>query len=455
MDQLNAKQQKLYDYFVNWIDTAPEERDQVINFSGCAGSGKTHIIKHLVRYIKTEHPKLNVCCLAPTNKAVSVIKKKRIGVYVSTIHKHFGIKMMYNEYGKLVNCHTANQVSQDIVIVDESSMLTNELYEELINTRKFIVFFGDVAQLPPICNTPVMESIVYRLHPIVIELDEIMRNKTLGDGYISPLRTYITAKNIPEYLGLVYKAIQNETKQIGGLDVSKEFMKSDDSQILCYTNKNVGVCNKMIRANIFGSESKNKFCNGESIVWNEFYEDKDYITRYTSDKDIIDNVTVVKIHDDYTNESYILYQLTIQTTDDGEKKIYSVHERSKTLFEEKYYNKKREIEHVLIQNKSKDANEVWDEFFSNKKFLDAPIGYGYAQTIHKSQGSEYETVFCCLDFDNMFGAKFKPNKQGKWVVALTEEEKVIGKLTFLKLLYTAISRATKNCYVFRLLPVSR
>jgi exodeoxyribonuclease-5 len=176
---LTDEQNKALKKIKEWMNN----KDQwYFKLGGYAGTGKTFLIQHLVN----EEFKNAICC-APTGKAASVLKKK-ISVPVGTIHSllyqpiipqsfllqslvekllnypdkaHKDAKLLVDaiarEKKKLAE-RKIGFVSKDtdaiypgrLVIVDEASMVTKQMFEDFHNTNCKALFVGDPGQLPPV-----------------------------------------------------------------------------------------------------------------------------------------------------------------------------------------------------------------------------------------------------------------------------------------------------------------
>lgn len=120
------------------------EHGPVYAIGGYAGTGKTTIIKEIIR----THTHAAVCAF--TGKAVSVLKHK--GVPATTMHS----LMYYAEKdldGK-ITFHRRAQLPTNLVIIDEASMVNRMLYEDLCSFHPRILLVGDPGQLEPIGKDP-------------------------------------------------------------------------------------------------------------------------------------------------------------------------------------------------------------------------------------------------------------------------------------------------------------
>lgn len=113
--------------------------------SGPAGSGKTTLIKYLM---KNELKDWAVCAF--TGKAASVIRKK--GVDASTIHSLiYKPSKKKDQYGNPIFMK-AKRLDCKGIICDEASMVNEDLYKDLISFNLQILFVGDNNQLEAVTN---------------------------------------------------------------------------------------------------------------------------------------------------------------------------------------------------------------------------------------------------------------------------------------------------------------
>ena len=160
------------------FELAPEQRDvvekivrnrysyQIQTLGGYAGTGKTTVIKTLANELE----KYAICAF--TGKAANVLQKK--GMYATTIHSLI-YKRFEDDYGNpqwelkepaLLECRG--------FLVDEASMVSQDLYQDLLSFDRPIVFVGDHGQLEPVGSTVnIMADPMYRLEKIHRNAGEI------------------------------------------------------------------------------------------------------------------------------------------------------------------------------------------------------------------------------------------------------------------------------------------
>lgn len=129
----------------------PEQKSVILNvlkfkknvykIGGYAGTGKTTIIKHLVDAL----PDFAVC--AYTGKATNVLRKKG-AESAQTIHS-----LIYHTRKNEENKFTfelCDYINCKGVIVDEASMVSEEIYKDILSFNKPVIFVGDHGQLEPV-----------------------------------------------------------------------------------------------------------------------------------------------------------------------------------------------------------------------------------------------------------------------------------------------------------------
>lgn len=126
---------------------------------GLAGTGKTTLIKeatHALRGMskrKWRHKDARMAFCAYTGKAADVLRRKLNGHteaddYTGTIHG-----LIYEPRfvdGKLCGFSKKDTLDYDLIVVDEASMIDEDLHADLLRYRIPILYVGDHGQLPPI-----------------------------------------------------------------------------------------------------------------------------------------------------------------------------------------------------------------------------------------------------------------------------------------------------------------
>jgi exodeoxyribonuclease-5 len=127
-----------------------------LTLGGYAGTGKTTLIAYVRQALRDNDPDARVAFCAFTGKAVRVLeqtlKKQHVARRkdnISTIHG-----LIYNTEldrdGHVTGWRRKSELEFDLIIVDEASMVTAEIWNDLLSFEKPILAVGDHGQLPPV-----------------------------------------------------------------------------------------------------------------------------------------------------------------------------------------------------------------------------------------------------------------------------------------------------------------
>ena len=149
---------------------------QVSILTGGPGTGKTFTTRNIIEWAETK--KMQVVQAAPTGKAAKRMQEAT-GRYASTIHSMLGCG--FNDEGDFVFQHNPiNPINADLIILDEISMLTNDLMarvmEALDTKRTKLLLIGDENQLPSVGAGAVLRDILASGTVPHTQLTKIHRN---------------------------------------------------------------------------------------------------------------------------------------------------------------------------------------------------------------------------------------------------------------------------------------
>ena len=90
---------------------------------------------------------INFVISAPTHKACNILRKQ--GLKAFTIHRLLKAERDYTDEGDLYYDFFPNEYKDVLIIVDECSMINNEMFAEFkkISKNNYVVFVGDILQL--------------------------------------------------------------------------------------------------------------------------------------------------------------------------------------------------------------------------------------------------------------------------------------------------------------------
>jgi exodeoxyribonuclease-5 len=188
---------------------------------GYAGTGKTTLIKYLVKFFPTYG------VAAYTGKAANVLRKK--GIPASTIHSRIYKPYFEND---VVYWDLAPDPGCDGFIIDEASMVSKEIYEDLTSFGLPMVFIGDHGQLEPVDSKfNLMEKPDYTL-------EEIHRNA----GDIAQFADHLRKG----YASRSFKCKDGSVEFIHSKIIDDDILTSVD-QIICAYNKTRVTVNAKVR----------------------------------------------------------------------------------------------------------------------------------------------------------------------------------------------------------------
>lgn len=148
--------------------------EKVLIITGGPGTGKTTIIKGIIRLLDKLGMSFNLC--APTGRAAKRMEEST-GQKASTIHRMLGYKSLEIE-DKLLEYDRDNPLPVDVVIVDEVSMIDIFLMSDLldaIDDGAKLIIVGDVDQLPSVGPGNVLRDLIDSHIIKTIRLDTIFR----------------------------------------------------------------------------------------------------------------------------------------------------------------------------------------------------------------------------------------------------------------------------------------
>ena len=126
------------------------QQQQVTTFGGVAGCGKTAIISVIQEALLRKG--LTFQAAAYTGKATNVLMRR--GVAAKTIHSCIYQRVDDDEDGqptfRLMSRHDIGLNSINGFIIDEASMVSKEIHNDLISLGKPIIYVGDHGQLEPV-----------------------------------------------------------------------------------------------------------------------------------------------------------------------------------------------------------------------------------------------------------------------------------------------------------------
>ena len=418
---------------LNEMDRFMKSNETSMTLSGYAGTGKTSLMEMIAQKGKKQHRPVVFC--ASTNKAAAVLNERvsKAGFKAATLNKVFGISVEVDSKSNTYNARNLVNVLKDAditpgttVIIDEASMINEENYDILNNIAKQnslkIIYVGDSAQLAPV-NEDKISKVFRNGEGKVITLTQVERT---DDNAILKEATELRNGNLlsgissfndkGEGVAYISPNHQDEINNVVAHYVKGLKHNPNYFRILAYTNKAVSAYNNQVRELLgytsptpnvgepmtgytnWGYNWKTKsyrFINSESYKVSKVDKPHKITTSLNDDtvismeaipltlEDPVGNVDTFDFIDIKSNPSNL--QAAIQLA--NEKKMlwakakHAVGRDAKA----KIYQRINFIDNSLFVN-----DNIED---SNHNLLQAKtIDFGYAMTVHKSQGSTFTNV---------------------------------------------------------------
>ena len=173
--ELTADQERAKNLIAEWFFNGDQLK---FVLAGYAGTGKTFLINHVVKYTLGLKAGSEAAFVSPTGKAATVLAQG--GTVAGTVHSLIYIRdeddFDVNEDGEIVQSerklsfHKREGIDEKIrlIIIDEASMINEEVLHDLLSFNVKCLFSGDGAQLPPVSgNCPLLRNPNYTMMEIV------------------------------------------------------------------------------------------------------------------------------------------------------------------------------------------------------------------------------------------------------------------------------------------------
>jgi exodeoxyribonuclease-5 len=242
----STEQAAALDHVGRWLKKGDQP---VFRLFGYAGAGKTTLARHVA-----EHADGKAAFAAFTGKAALVLRSKGC-TGASTIHS---LIYSVNEDGDGPPTFTLNEDGPAsraaLIVIDECSMVDEELGRDLLSFEKPILVLGDPAQLPPIkgagffteAQPDVMLSEIHRQardNPIIRLAHEIRQGREVGYGAYGETRvirrdaidgaTVMAADQVLVGLNKTRRAYNARMRQLSG---RAGLTPGPDEKLVCLRN---------------------------------------------------------------------------------------------------------------------------------------------------------------------------------------------------------------------------
>ncbi|MEB3302016.1 MAG: AAA family ATPase [Cyanobacteriota bacterium] len=425
---------------------------------GYAGTGKTVTTAALVTRLVDQD--LRVVVATPTHKARAQVERalRERGAYgfqVVTVHRLLGLKQvrdkqtgkesfapdpggknMLTEEEKWDNhLHKMQPVHRiDVVIVDETSMLSSELYDLLRREAagKPVVFVGDDRQLLPVgedqaCRAFTEASEVFRLTQ-VLRHDGAILNLATATRELPAGRARFASAEGGGTRVIAHRRREDWTRTLLEMAASEEAMRDADfCRALAFTNKAVDEINLRIHQRRYGMDAP-QFVEGMTCVTVDAIPDPE------GGSPLLNSTVDVLVEkarrdsfmcngDKEPCELWDCWELTVSVP--GERLAPVTFHVLATEERQRWDAAMRKIADEAKGASGEERSKLWGVYFHRKDSV-GRLQPASALTIHKSQGSTFRNVWLHWSIDG-------------WGSAPTAQQN--------QLAYVGITRAAESLHV--------
>ena len=430
VSMLNEKQLEIFEQITNMKLNVFSQT----LLTGYSGTGKSFLVTKIIEEIIFKNKGIKIAITAPTNKAVRVLKnlssicETHNQVEFNTLHSLLGLKRVITYEGKeeYKADFAGGMITEfDIVLVDEVSMLDNELYQTLLTSammnKIMLLFIGDRGQIPPVNGG---ESILFSSDlDGNFNLSDIIRQAD-GNPIIQLAKKIRTNQKFEKESildednnGVVFLKINTEMPLLEKYFNSENFTQNPNFvKVLAWTNKAVDYYNDKIRAMIYG-DNCGRLNIGEKMVCNKPITDSKKRVLLNNN----DEFEVISYELKTENRGLIYRYYSVKILSNGKPYVIKLmSEISEKTYLKDLEGLKKKATNASIMLK----RNAWSKYYN---LLDryADVKYNYALTVHKSQGSTFDNV----------------------IVINCDIERVRDVKERNKLLYTAITRAKNKLFM--------
>jgi exodeoxyribonuclease-5 len=387
-DDLTAEQQAAFTAVYERL----ERGERFTALGGYAGTGKTYLAGRLVAQLEEEECPVAAC--APTHKAAQVLREKLVAagsgaVETHTIHALLGLRLVPDGRGGYDLEQEPHRVRAEkgVVVVDEASMVGDRLWEHIDNAGGLQwVFAGDPAQLPPVdedpspalgIEGPTLEEIVRQQEgsPILGLAARVRRGEPWGSAvqFSQDAGGVAATRDADGFVESAIRAFEADAF-------------SDDAafaRVLAYRNRTVRRYNRRIRAALHGEDAP-RFQKGEWLVGRETWRGESPGEYLISSEEIRVEKATKTFYEAPNLSEWKVWELKVRGL--GE----SAARRLVVLREEERERYDNDLQKRLDIAKAKSRK--WKQYYQLRERF-AKVDYAYAMTVHRAQGSTFDTAF--------------------------------------------------------------
>ena len=415
-DQLNA-----YAGLIDFINSSYNENDYKRALVGPAGTGKTYLLKALIKNSNLSYSTIGVA--APTHKACRVLSESinLPNITINTLQSDLGLRLNFDVEKFDISNPPFDPKGRikigeyKIYIVDESSMINRDLLIFLEKTCKSnkckIIYVGDSAQLAPVGEyySSAFDKVkVYKLTQIVrqesdnpiVYLLELLRydieHKTFNFlNYISKNREKFDDNNIKGYK--VCNSIEFSNYVYSNFTDEQLTKNVDFAKIIGYTNVAVSAWNKYVRNATIKDSDKSIITQNDLIISYDTIVNKFNEAVITNSEEYILKDVVNYVHPQYELKGFLVRFVAIHGGAVTTPLFIVDHKDVFTI--QRYIQLSNELITAAKNASIRIKPQRWKEYYSFKEtallltnilkkdgtiLYSRDLDYGFALTAHKS-----------------------------------------------------------------------
>lgn len=345
----------------------------VFVLTGSAGTGKTTLTVAGL----ADAPR--VCFTAPTHKAVGVLAGRGTvpGAEYATIHRLLGCKRQRVD-GKtafLPDMERAAWPEFPIIVIDEVSMVGETMWQWIMDAQamwpRHVICMGDPAQLPPVQDGDGLSPAFAHTSASLTEV-----KRSAGSVLAAAHRVRLHLGDVePVAIDLDPGKVDQLEREEFFDSALADFKADRDVKVLAWTNAAVDFLNRAIREALFGVDVPDAPQEGERRVVVSTWSDPDDSVMLHAERELtIASATPCehlelpawKIRAEGVDAT--LYQLRPEGVAEHKRRLSN------------------------LRHECRSGRAPWHKFYAlDDAFIS--LRPGYATTVHKSQGSTYQTAY--------------------------------------------------------------